>query len=102
MVERKSKSGTAYPLQKLSSYYSSPISLEKDNRHSGLFAWLILLAYVISYDTYAVKTKKSETLTRSFWRLSEGKISKGPVLGAWLVVTFHLMFEKKFRRRIYK
>ena len=102
MAERKFKSGTAYHLQKLSNYYSNPIDLKKDHRTSGLLGWLILLGYVIAYDAYAMKSKKAETLTRSFWRLSEGKISKAPVLGAWLVVTFHLMFEKQVRRKVYK
>lgn len=100
MEERKYKSGSAYPLQKLSNYYSSPIDLKKDERISGLVGWALLAATVVAYDAYAIKTKKAETLTRSFWRLSEGKISKTPVLGAWLIVTFHLMFEKKVRRKV--
>ena len=102
MEEKKSKNGTAYHLQKLSSYYSSPISLEKDNKVSGLFGWGILATYILVYDIFAIKTKKTETLTRSFWRLSEGKISKAPVLGLWLAVTFHLMLEKDVRRKINK
>lgn len=102
MAERKFRSGTAYHLQKLSNYYSSPIDLRKDERFSGLIGWLILMGYVVAYDIYAMKTKKAETLTRSFWRLSEGKLSKGPVLGAWLAITFHLMLEKEVRRKVYK
>ena len=102
MVEKKSRSGTEYHLQKLYKYYSNPIDLKKDSRLSGLIAWLGLMAYVIAYDTYAIKTKKAETLTRSFWRLSEGKLSKAPVLGAWLTITFHLMLEKEIRRKVYK
>jgi hypothetical protein len=102
MEERKCKSGSEYPLQKLSNYYSSPINLEKDSRASGLIGWALLFAFVVAFDAYAMKTKKIETLTRSFWRLSEGKMSKAPVLGAWLIVTFHLMLEKEVRRKIYK
>ena len=67
MAKTKFKSGEALPLQKLSDYYSSPRLLDKDERVSGLYAWLALLAAVAAYDAYAIKTKKAETLTRFFW-----------------------------------
>lgn len=102
MEEKKFKSISAYHLQKLSNYYSSPIHLEKDSKVSGLFGWAVLVSYILAYDIFAIKTKKTETLTRSFWRLSEGKISKAPVMGLWLAVTFHLMLEKDVRRKINK
>lgn len=102
MGEKKYKNGTAYHLQKLSNYYGSPIDLERNGRISGIFGWALLASYIIAYDIFAIKTKKAETLTRSFWRLSEGKISKAPVLGIWLIVTFHLMLEKDVRRKINK
>ena len=102
MVERKCKSGSEYPLQKLSNYFSSPVELEKDSRTTGLIGWAILASYVVAYDIYAIKSRKAETLTRSFWRLSESKISKFPVLAAWVILTFHLMLEKDVRRRITK
>lgn len=100
MEETKYKSGEAYHLQKLSDYIKSPIDLEKDQRISGLFGWALLLGFVVAYDAYAIKTRKAETLTRSFWRLSEGKISKASVFGAWGVITAHLMLEKSIRRKI--
>jgi len=99
MEERKYKSGSAYPLQKLFNYYSSPIDLKKTNAKSGLLGWALLASTVIAYDIYAIKSQKVETLTKSFWRLSEGKGSKAPVLGAWLIISFHLMFEKHVRKR---
>ncbi len=102
MEEIKSKSGEAFPLQKLSNYITSPIDLQKDQRTSGLIGWALLLGVVIAYDAYAIKTKKAETLTRSFWRLSEGKMSKAPVFGAWGIITAHLMLEKSIRRKISK
>jgi hypothetical protein len=102
MVERKCKSGTEYHLQKLSNYFSSPVELEKDSRTTGLIGWAILASFVVAYDIYAIKSRKAETLTRSFWRLSENKISKFPVLAAWVIITFHLMLEKDVRRRITK
>lgn len=102
MEETKYKSGEVFPLQKLSNYITSPINLQKDQRTSGLFGWALLLAVVIAYDAYAIKTKKAETLTRSFWRLSEGKMSKAPVFGAWGIITAHLMLEKSIRRKISK
>lgn len=102
MEETEFKSGEVYPLQKLSKYITSPIDLEKDNRATGLIGWALLLGFVIAYDVYAIKTKKVETLTRSFWRLSEGKISKAPVFGAWGIITTHLMLEKSIRKKITK
>jgi hypothetical protein len=102
MDEKKSKNGSEYHLQKLSSYITAPIDLEKDQRRTGLIGWAILIGYVIAYDVYAIKTKKVETLTRSFWRLSEGKMSKASVFGAWAIVTSHLMIEKNVRRKISK
>jgi hypothetical protein len=96
------KSGEEPPLQKLFNYYSAPIELEKDERTTGLLGWALVLGLVVAYDTYAMKTKKVETLTRSFWRLSEGKMSKAPVFGAWIVITAHLMLEKNVRRKIAK
>jgi hypothetical protein len=98
----KSKNGEEHPLQKLYNYYSSPIDLQKDERTSGLIGWVLVAGLVIAYDAYAMKTKKAETLTRSFWRLSEGKMSKAPVFGAWAILTSHLLLEKKVRRKIFK
>ena len=102
MVERKFKSGTEYPLQKLSNYIASPINLEKDQRITGLIGWSALIGCVIAYDIYAIRTKKIETLTRSFWRLSEGKASRIPVLATWAIVTAHLVAEKNIRKKISK
>lgn len=101
MEEIGFKSGEAYHLQKLYKYYSSPINLEKDYKISGLIGWALLIALIVAYDAYAIKTKKIETLTRSFWRMSEGKITKFPVLIAWGILTAHLVLEKDIRRKIY-
>jgi hypothetical protein len=102
MARTRSKNGEAYPLHKLSNYFSSPVNLEKDSRTTGLIGWAALVAFVVGYDIFAIKSKKAETLTRSFWRLSEGKMSKFPVMAAWMIVTFHLMLEKDVRRKITK
>ena len=102
MAKTKFKNGEAYPLQKLSNYFSSPVDLEKDSRVTGLIGWAALVAFVVGYDIFAIKSKKAETLTRSFWRLSDGKLSKFPVLAAWVIVTAHLMLEKDVRRKITK
>ena len=102
MEKIKSKNGEAPPLQRLYNYYSSPIDLQKDERVSGLIGWLLVAGLVIAYDVYAMKTKKAETLTRYFWRISEGKISKAPVFAAWTILTAHLVLEKKVRRKIFQ
>jgi hypothetical protein len=102
MDERKFKSSSGYRLQKLSNYATTPIDLEKDQRITGLIGWALLVGYVIAYDIYAIRTQKVETLTRSFWRLSDKKISRAPVFFAWAVVTSHLVLEKNLRRKISK
>ena len=90
MEDTKSKNGKALPLRKLSNYYTSPISLEKDDRTSGAYAWLALALAVIAYDSYAIKTKKAETLTRYFWRSTE-EPKKGIIpLACWTILTAHL------------
>jgi hypothetical protein len=100
MVVKKFKSGLEYPQQKLSNYILTPIDLEKGQRVSGAFGWALIVAFVVAYDAYAIKTKKAETLTRTFWRLSEGKMSRIPVFAAWATLTFHLLLEKNVRRKI--
>jgi hypothetical protein len=99
MEEKKFKSGTEYHLQKLSNYYSSPINLEKDDRVSGTYAWLGILSAVFVYDLYAIKSKKAETLTRSFWRLTERPIKSIIPLAAWATLSAHLLLEKNIRKK---
>lgn len=99
MEDIKSKNGKALPLQKLSDYYSSPISLEKDDRVSGAYAWLALAAAVVAYDSYAIATKKAETLTRYFWRSTEEPKKSIVPLACWSILTAHLLLEKNIRRK---
>lgn len=101
MAKIKFRNGEVFPLQKLCNYYTNPINLDKQNKKTGLIGWFILAAYIILFDIYAIKTKNVETLTRSFWRLSEGKLTKFPVFIAWGVITAHLMLEKQVRKKIY-
>lgn len=99
MEEKKSKSGTVFLPQKLSSYYKQPIHLTKDDRQSGLYAWALMAMFVIAYDAYAIKTKKAETLTRAFWRLTEKGIQKYIPLLLWSAITLHLVLEKDVRKK---
>jgi hypothetical protein len=98
MEKTRFKSGEALPLQKLSNYYSSPIILDKDERISGLYGWLALLAAVVAYDAYAIKTQKVETLTRFFWRSTERPLKSVVPISVWLLVTAHLLLEKNIRK----
>ena len=97
MEKTKYKNGEDSPLQKLSNYYSSPITLDKGERASGLYAWLAILAAVTAYDIYAVKTKKVETLTRAFWRGTEKPLQKVIPITVWTGLTAHLLLEKSIR-----
>jgi hypothetical protein len=99
MVRKESRSGKVYLLQKLYDYYSQPLNLEKDERLSGLGGWLFLLGVVVAYDCYAIKTQKAETLTRSFWRLTEKPMQGVLPLAAWFVITGHLVLEKNIRKK---
>lgn len=99
MEEKKFKNGTEYHLQKLFNYYSSPINLQKDERVSGTFGWIALLSIIAAYDIYAIKTQKVETLTRSFWRLTDKPLKSIIPLTAWAALSVHLLAEKSIRRK---
>jgi hypothetical protein len=86
-------------LQRLYNYYSQPIELNKDSRTTGLIGWLFLALIIIAYDLYAIKTKNIETLTRTFWRMTEKPLSRIPFMVSWMMLTFHLIFEKDIRRK---
>jgi hypothetical protein len=100
MVEKKFKNGTEYHLQKLSEYLNQPVVLDKNESKSGVIGWIGLVGVIVLYDVYAIKTKKIETLTRSFWRHTENKSGQSIFIGAWLGLTFHLLFEKMIRKKI--
>jgi hypothetical protein len=99
MVVKKFKSGTESLRLKLSDAISSPLILEKEERKSGTIAWGGLVLGIIAYDIYAIKSKKIETLTRSFWRLTEKPLTGIIPVGAWLGLTFHLLIEKLVRKK---
>jgi len=99
MAKIKSKSGVASPLQKLSNYYSNPIVLKKGDELSGNIAWAFLLASVIAYDAYAIKTQKAETLTRAFWRNTEKPLKSLIPIMVWTGLTVHLLLEKDIRKK---
>ena len=75
MEKTEYKNGEVSPLQKLYNYYSSPISLDKDERKSGLYAWAFFLGLVAAYDAYAIKTKKVETPKKEEYIPSDEVIS---------------------------
>lgn len=102
MARTKSKNGEASPLQELYNYFSSPVNLEKDERISGLIGWAAIISFVVAYDIYSIRSRKIETLTRSFWRMSEHKVMKFPVLTTWILLSVHLMAEKGIRRKVNK
>ena len=98
MEEKKYKSGMEFLRHKLSDAFSTPLILDKQDRKSGTIAWGGLALGIIVYDIYAIKSKKIETLTRSFWRLTEKPLSGSIFTGVWLGLTFHLLIEKLIRK----
>lgn len=99
MEKTEFKSGEALPLQKLCNFFANPIDLEKDKRLSGVYAWIIIAAFIVAYDSVAIKTKKAETLTRFFWRQTENKFNAVAPVSIWALLTVHLLFEKSIRKR---
>lgn len=102
MVAKRFKNGMEFLRHKLSDALSTPLILEKQDRKSGTIAWGGLALGIIAYDAYAIKSKKIETLTRSFWRLTEKPISGSIFTGVWLGLTFHLLIEKLVRKSFSK
>jgi len=101
MVVKKSTNGPVFHQQKLYNYYKNPVVLEKDDRVSGAYAWILLFAAIVAYDTFAIKTKKVETLTRAFWRSTEQPVKNIIPIGLWLTLSFHLLGEKTIRKKLF-
>lgn len=99
MAKIEFKSSEVSLLQKLYDFTIKPPVLDKD-RTSGFVAWASLAAGIVAYEVYAIRSKKIETLTRAFWRITDKKIHGSIFTGAWLGLTFHLLIEKSFRRFI--
>ena len=98
MAAKKLKNGMVFRHLKLSNAVGGPLDLNSFDKKSGLPAWLTLALAIIAYDIYAIKSERFETLTRSFWRITE-KPKIGSVLtGVWLSLTFHLLIEKSVRK----
>lgn len=102
MVGKRFKSGMEFLRHELSKVFSTPLSLDRQDKKSGGIAWGGLALGIIAYDVYAIKSKRIETLTRSFWRLTEKPITGTIFTGAWLGLTFHLLIEKLVRKSFSK
>lgn len=87
----------ASPLQKLCDFAFRPVNLEKTESVNGLYGWGVLALGILAYDVYAIKSKKIETLTKSFWRTTEKRIPGSIFIGAWSILTVHLLIEKQIR-----
>ena len=97
---KKLKNIKGFHPQKFSDAIAGPLILDRELKRSGASAWACLALAIIVYDLYAIKSKKIETLTRSFWRMTENKISGSIFTGAWLGLTFHLLIEKLIRKNL--
>lgn len=100
MVVKKLSSGLELLQAKLSDAVSAPFILDKQEKKSGIIAWGGLALGIVAYDIYAMKSKKIETLTRSFWRLTEKPVTSIIPIGVWLGLTFHLLIEKLIRKNL--
>lgn len=101
MEDTRSLNSRALLQQKLSNYYRTPVSVEKqDGVLRSEYAWLALAAIIVAYDAFAIKTKKAETLTKGFWRSMDGRFTGLLSIGAWVALTAHLLVEKKLRQKL--
>ena len=100
MVVKKLKNIKGFHPQKFSDAIAGPLILDRELKRSGASAWACLALAIIVYDLYAIKSKKIETLTRSFWRLTEKPTTGSIFIGVWLGLTFHLLIEKLVRKKI--
>ena len=85
--------------KKITSYLSTPVHLEKDDRKSAFGVWMLFIAIAIIYDVFAIRSKKRESLTRTFWRHTEDPAKGAFALTVWLSITAHLILEKPLRKR---
>jgi hypothetical protein len=65
---------------------------------SGLYAWLIMAAGIFSYDYYAIKTGRAETMSSALWGLLSHPIKSLPAILIWSVVTHHLFVNRNARQ----
>lgn len=85
--------------KKITNYLSTPVHLEKDHRKSAFWVWMLIIAIVVVYDFFAIRSKKQESLTRTFWRLTDHPVKRVVILGLWFSATVHLTLEKPLRKR---
>lgn len=64
---------------------------------SGVFGWLFIIFVVVSYDAYAIKTKRAETLSSAFWRWSSHPIGAFMTTAVWAALTHHLLVDNRLR-----
>lgn len=100
MERTELKSLEVFLLRRLSDAFSEPLVLDRQSKKSGVLAWVALAIGIVAYDVYAIKSKKIETLTRSFWRLTEKPTTGSIFTGVWLGLTFHLLIEKLIRKNL--
>lgn len=65
---------------------------------SGTLGWVATFGIVIAYDLYAIKTKKRETMSTTFWKWSLHPIGKFPTFILWTGLTYHLLVDNPIRK----
>jgi hypothetical protein len=64
----------------------------------GDWAWLGLIIGIFSYDMFALKSKKCETMSAAIIRSLAHPIKGPTAVLAWVTVTHHLFGNKRARR----
>ena len=55
----------------------------------GGMAWMIMAAYIIAYDVFAMRTSRS-TLSATFYKFSSSKLGRPSLILFWFYLTSHL------------
>lgn len=66
---------------------------KEEGKPSGAFGWLLIFAVATTYDIYALKTRKVETLSNAYWRWSRHPVGGLVTAGAFAAIAFHLIID---------
>lgn len=71
--------------------------LDTLKKFDGLYAWLLMAVGILSYDLYAIRTGRAETMSTALWRtLQHPAKSLIPIL-VWGTITHHLFGNRNAR-----
>jgi hypothetical protein len=64
---------------------------------TGFYAWILMALGIFTYDMYAIRTQKFETMSTALWNSLAHPFKSAPLIVIWLTVTHHLFGNSKAR-----